>query len=167
MSTFVPRGYVLLTDLRTADNMDTWRGRFAAGESKPLEIRADGTLDEISQSEWISEIGGTMMGGGRRMERTHNGWQPGGPIVVPIAEKAAVMPTEAARDRRGRKGYNWDPFWHEVVLIADLDGLPETQAELETTMSKWCEKTWGKEPAQSTVRERLSPIYAAKRKGRK
>ena len=56
--------------------------------------------------------------------------------------------------------YNWDDFRHEVTRLAHLDGLPETLAEGEKIMADWCEKQWGEQPAISTIREKLSPLYA-------
>jgi hypothetical protein len=80
----------------------------------------------------------------------------------------ACAAVPAPEGRRGRTGYDWEPFWIEVVRLADtVDGLPDTQAELETTMQKWCLKTWRKEIGESTMREHLSPVYANKRKGQK
>jgi hypothetical protein len=158
----------LLTDLRTVDNANTLRGQFAIGELVGFHVRDDGRLDEISQSEWIAESGEIMMGCGRYVERTDRGWSPKGYIVVAIPKKVAVMPAEAT-ETRGRKGYDWESFWIEVVRIVNKspDGLPEKQAEFEITMLEWCEKTWGKEVGESTVRERLSRVYAAIRKGQK
>ena len=62
---------------------------------------------------------------------------------------------------RGRPTkFDWDAFHRKIVLIANTpDGLPEKQADLEKMMLQWCENTWGKQPGQSTVREKLSPIY--------
>jgi hypothetical protein len=164
MGTFIPPGYGLLRDVRT----DILRGQLATGKRTAFKIR-DGRLEGIHRSEWVAEpSGGAMLECGYWVPLGFRHHYPKYPIVVAMAEEAAAIPAEATKDPRGRKGYDWDPFWREVTRIADsLDGLPETQAELETIMSKWCEEAWGKEPAPSTVRERLSPIYAAKRKGRK
>lgn len=60
----------------------------------------------------------------------------------------------------GRKlKYPWDEFYVEIAVRADLDNLPETQAELEKDMATWCSETWEKKPAESTIREKISPIY--------
>ena len=61
---------------------------------------------------------------------------------------------------RGRKpSYDWESFFLEVAVRIDQDGLPEIQAEFEKTMAVWCLDTWGKEPAESTVRSKISRVY--------
>jgi len=55
--------------------------------------------------------------------------------------------------------YNWDGFWREVVRVANTpDGLPDKQTALETAMLEWCDSTWGRQPAESTVRDKLSRL---------
>ena len=69
--------------------------------------------------------------------------------------------------RRGRPTkYDWPEFYAEVIVRADLDGLPQTQAELERAMTDWCSENWGEPPGESTIREKLAPIYNHKRKAR-
>ncbi len=74
--------------------------------------------------------------------------------------------TEAQKKSKiGRpEGYLWHEFSAEIAVRADLDNLPETQAELIEQMQKWCLKKWGKEPAPSTIRLRIAPIYEHPRK---
>ena len=64
-------------------------------------------------------------------------------------------------ERRGRKpAYDWDSFWRKVDQVTQPpDGLPEKQADLEKIMLAWCSENWDKEPAVSTVRQRLSRLY--------
>ena len=65
-----------------------------------------------------------------------------------------------AKRRRGRpQKYDWDAFWREIVKVADMDGLPETKAELVEHMSEWCAITWGEEPASSVIREKIAHLY--------
>ncbi len=63
--------------------------------------------------------------------------------------------------------FEWDEFWSEVALKAEFEGLPETQAKLQDDMLAWCLQTWGREPAESTVKNRLSDLYERLRKERK
>ena len=75
--------------------------------------------------------------------------------------------TEAttAFNRPGRKPkYDWDAFFAEIVVRADLDGLPDTQAELERTMADWCLDSWGEQPSESTIRSKVALIYKHPRK---
>jgi len=67
--------------------------------------------------------------------------------------------------RQGRKAkYEWDEFYIEIAVKADLDALPESQAELEKYMADWCLENWGEQPAVSTIRSKISPIYRHPRK---
>jgi hypothetical protein len=62
--------------------------------------------------------------------------------------------------KRGRKTtYDWEAFYAEIAVRADLDNLPETQAQLENDMASWCLREWGKEPVESMLRLKISPIY--------
>ncbi|MCY0148676.1 hypothetical protein OEG84_13440 [Hoeflea sp. G2-23] len=56
--------------------------------------------------------------------------------------------------------YDWDSFILEVICRANSpDGLPETQAELIRDMLQWFSDTYGVEPAESAVKQRISKIY--------
>ncbi len=76
-------------------------------------------------------------------------------------------------DRQPSRGgrpeeYDWDAFVIEIIRIANTpDGLPEKQSELLGTMLYWCEETWGKQPAQSTAKDKISKIYNGLGLGRK
>ena len=75
---------------------------------------------------------------------------------------------EPAKKKGGRPvEYDWNAFTFEIIRIADLDGLPETQAELISQILEWCSLTWGKEPAESSVKSRISLIYNGLGKGQK
>jgi hypothetical protein len=80
-------------------------------------------------------------------------------------KKTTPTPTTAQRGRPEK--YNWTEFYVEVIVRADLDNLPESQAELERSMADWCEQKWGIQPGDSTIREKISPIYNHLRKVRK
>ena len=68
----------------------------------------------------------------------------------------------ATLSKRGRPPrYPWDEFWREVTRIADLDGLPEIQADLEEVMAQWCENNWNEQPGTSTIREKIAPPLSA------
>ncbi len=77
-------------------------------------------------------------------------------------------PSRIARPRGGRPlEYDWDAFVIEIIRIADLDGLPDKQSELKERMLQWCEDTWGKQPAESNVKKRISFIYNRLGRGQK
>ena len=75
---------------------------------------------------------------------------------------------EVSPQQNGRRGatpkYDWDAFFQEIVVIADLDSLPMYQAELEKHMAQWCRENWGAEPSESTIRGKVSPIYKHSRR---
>lgn len=56
--------------------------------------------------------------------------------------------------------YDWDAFTIEIIRIANtIDGLPDSQAELIKELLQWCRDNWNKEPADSSVKSRVSKIY--------
>ncbi len=63
--------------------------------------------------------------------------------------------------------YDWDSFTMEIIRLANTpDGLPETQAELIQTMLEWFNNSYDKEPAESSVKSRISKIYKYLREGK-
>jgi hypothetical protein len=64
-------------------------------------------------------------------------------------------------NRGGRPAeYDWDTFVMEVIRRANLDGLPEKQADLIREMLVWFQTIFGQEPAESAVKKRISKIYS-------
>lgn len=84
------------------------------------------------------------------------------------ASKLADPPTHPPVPTSTRKGrpakYQWEEFFGHVAVIADLDGLPDTKAELERTMADWCLDQWGTIPSESVIRAKLTPIFDHPRK---
>lgn len=74
-----------------------------------------------------------------------------------------VDPPQAAPpvNRGGRpQEHDWDSFVLEIVNRANQpDGLPETQADLVRSMLDWFQQKYGREPAESSVKNRISKIY--------
>ena len=64
-------------------------------------------------------------------------------------------------NRGGRPSeHDWNTFIVEIIRRANQpDGLPGTQAELVRDMLAWFQLTYGREPAESSVKERISKIY--------
>ena len=75
-----------------------------------------------------------------------------------LPETDAELP---AKSKGGRpREYDWDALTVEIIRIANSpDGLPETQAELIEHLMQWCENTWRKQPAESSVKSRVSKIF--------
>jgi hypothetical protein len=87
-----------------------------------------------------------------------------------IAMGTPTPPPKACdpKPQKGRRsGYEWKAFYAELAVRADLDGLPETQAQLERQMAEWCLQNWDKQPSESTIRDLISPIYRHPRKAGK
>ena len=62
--------------------------------------------------------------------------------------------------RAGRKQkYDWDEFFAELVVRANLDCVPESQAELVREMAQWCLDIWGEEPSESILKAKVRRIY--------
>ena len=58
--------------------------------------------------------------------------------------------------------YDWEAFWIEVALYADLNDLkPEYRSELQSHMRDWCDKTWVSAPDDATIRARLQRLFGA------
>ena len=75
-------------------------------------------------------------------------------------DNSAGSSTNHQTEKRGLKPqYDWEEFLRAVVEIADKDGLPDTQTELEKLMLEWCRDNWGAEPSVSTIRERVKRLY--------
>jgi hypothetical protein len=87
-------------------------------------------------------------------------------LIKWIGEDGKEAPSASTpQNRSGAKPqYKWEEFYIEISIIADLDGLPDIQAELEKEMANWCLENWGKEPSESTIRAKISPIYNHPRK---
>ena len=75
-------------------------------------------------------------------------------------DNSAGSSPDQQTEKRGRKPqYDWEEFLRAVVEIADKDGLPDTQTELEKLMLGWCRDNWGAEPSVSAIRERVKRLY--------
>ena len=75
-----------------------------------------------------------------------------------LPESECVTPVKSKGGRP--REYDWDALTIEIIRIANSpDGLPETQAEIIEQLLQWCENAWGKQPADSSVKSRISKIY--------
>ena len=55
--------------------------------------------------------------------------------------------------------HDWEGFWIEAVRLADMDGLPDSQADFVRHMLDWFERTRGAAPVDSQVKEKASKLY--------
>jgi len=82
------------------------------------------------------------------------------------AKQASQTKVEANPGGRPTE-YDWDGFTMEIIRLANTpDGLPETQAELNQIMLQWFNNSYGKEPAESSVKSRISKVYKYLREGK-
>ncbi len=99
-----------------------------------------------------------------------NGQRPAFLFDTLLSETAAEKTKQPAllredsgldKSKGGRpREYDWNAFTIEIIRIAQTpDGLPETQAALIEQMLQWCRDGWEKEPAASSVKNRISIIY--------
>jgi hypothetical protein len=81
-------------------------------------------------------------------------------------EPAELLSTGKQRGRP--KHWDWERLLQEMVLLANTpDGLPDTQAKLERWAAKKCFELFGHEPATSSIRSKIAPIYdLLRQKGR-
>lgn len=77
---------------------------------------------------------------------------------------ATVEPDDAVSEAKPRAGgrkpeYAWDEMDGEILRFADLNGLPDIQADLIRHLLEWFERHYAKQPAESAVKERVSRWY--------
>ena len=92
-------------------------------------------------------------------------------ITLPTAKLFELFPSGSPEQIVSPKGaggrppkYDWDGFFAEIIVRADLDELPATQAELVSQMAEWCLVNWGEEPAPSLLKLRTAAIFRHPRK---
>ena len=90
--------------------------------------------------------------------------------LLPIRSKpypsiAQPEPRPASADRLApHKGgrppkYDWDAFIIEIIRIAEDEQLPDTRAELTRRMLDWFVDTYGEQPTERLVSERIGNLY--------
>ena len=134
-------------------NCVTWPSRYVRQSSSNIEILR-------------SEIDGWLRGSSRKANaRPTSEAESGGQGAVTISgSPIRALDAEAPLSMKCRNGgrpkeYDWDAFAQEIVRRANTpDGLPD-RARLTSDMAQWCFDTWGKQPADSALRERVSKLY--------
>lgn len=80
-----------------------------------------------------------------------------------VDPNSSVKTYEAVNNHAPKRGrpaqYEWDNFWAELVAYVFKNDPPERPADLEKHMSDWCGRTWGRIPASSVLREKISLVY--------
>jgi hypothetical protein len=74
-------------------------------------------------------------------------------------------PVPIADTRRGvRASYDWDKAWAATCLYIHENGLPQAQADLERVMLSWFSETYGQEPSESLVKQKVKVLFDTFRK---
>lgn len=72
------------------------------------------------------------------------------------------------KNKGGRPAeHDWNACTLEVIRYADLNNLPDSQAELVRHLLGWFSDTFDKEPAESAVKAFVSKIYNGLGRGQK
>jgi len=82
--------------------------------------------------------------------------------ATPVTKKPVPLTSVPASPNRGGRPqeYDWNSFALEIIYRANQpDGLPGAPADLIRDMLSWFQTTFGREPAESSVRDRISKIY--------
>lgn len=79
----------------------------------------------------------------------------------PIVQAEKSRPKSLVKNTGGRPTeYDWDSFTMEIIRIANTpDGLPDAQAELIRSMQQWFLDKFQQEPAESSIKSKVSKIY--------
>ena len=183
------RGLLIGTGVRTGIFREDSGSKWWKDLENLVEIEPQGTADEylepVPAEHWSQEnidwLSGVAIGSNGRYESISI---PFGDIVARFPEpdvkplhvqkrgSALIVETdvpttskETRRPARGRpREYDWDAFVRQVIVIANTERLPEKQDALVKQMLDWCQQNWGNEPAISTVKKYLQPIYQALKK---
>ncbi len=81
-------------------------------------------------------------------------------VLLSSAKESANPPAKRGAPAK----YNWDLIWAELVVRADLDNLPSTQAECIRDISQWCGDRFGDAPGDTRLKEKLKLVYRHHRK---
>lgn len=90
-----------------------------------------------------------------------NSFRNGTPQRTNVMVPSSMSVSQPNQNKGGRpEEYDWDTFHLEIVRLSNHpDGLPGTRAELIKIMLAWFQETYGREPAESSVKNRISKIY--------
>lgn len=121
-------------------------------------------VDLESYLAWRNASFGVMIGVSQ--QATMATGQPSGAqghkAEVPADQGAPPDPAPARPKSRGgaKPTYEWSSFDSEVVRFAKSDDRPRSIRAFAGQMLSWCLETWGKEPGETTVRNRISKVLA-------
>jgi hypothetical protein len=87
-------------------------------------------------------------------------------VVVCVEDLKQVFPAEPVETKKGGRPQTieWDWIYREIIIEADLHGLPEDQGDLIKVIGKRYKQKFGKHVGRSTLQEKISPIYNDPRK---
>ena len=82
-------------------------------------------------------------------------------MLKPAAKAPKSDPAPHQKNKGGRPAeWDWNTFTLEIIRIANSpDGLPDTRAELAKIMQDWFIDQCDDHPADTTLADRIRPIY--------
>ena len=111
------------------------------------------------QREWFLE--GPVVVSEQELTKAVRNFMRTGDADAGLPPSSCESPEVSAMVSKGGRPriYNWEEFAREVVQRAHTpDGLPD-KATLANDMAQWCLNTWGKEPADSMLRDWIAKLY--------
>ena len=90
-------------------------------------------------------------------------------MLKPAVKASQIDPAPQQKNKGGRPAeWDWNNFTLEIIRIANgPDGLPETRAELARIMRDWFVDQCDDHPADTTLDDRIRPIYQYLERSRK
>jgi len=89
-------------------------------------------------------------------------WHPisvsGADLLRAFPELQADEPSKRPAKPGPHPKYDWEAMYVYLAITADLDGLPEKQSDCERLALDWFAEQ-GLSPSESTLREKVSPLY--------
>lgn len=86
---------------------------------------------------------------------------------IPLADMSHSGASQRSLKAGRPRLYDWDAFYREIIRYAnEPDGLPDKQSILQIHMQEWFSRTSGREPAESSIKQRISQIYRYLEKGK-
>ncbi len=82
-----------------------------------------------------------------------------GGYIVSKLENPAPAPAPKKGGGRPEK-YDWGRFYAAIAEIVHVEGIPLSQSEMENRMKDWCMAEFGDTPSDSTIRDRVQPVYS-------
>ena len=141
--------HFIISELRAA--------RTASGDSNAIHLLPWHSHAVVSR-QWLMELATSK---GVRPTFLFDTLLPDQAPNESASDDVKVTENAKTKNKGGRPPeHDWDACIIEIIRTANTpDGLPESQAELVRQLSEWFSKTYNNEPAESSIKSRVSRIY--------